>query len=90
MTARRYVVSGVLVIMLTALAVALGASWTLGSAAALGNTHTVTKTEDALDGVCDADCSLREAIHGAASGDNVSIPSGTYTLSLGAQITISK
>ena len=30
---------------------------------------TVTKTADTNDGVCDADCSLREAISAAASGD---------------------
>ena len=58
---------GVLAITLAALAVALGASWAMGSAAAQGDTLTVTKTGDTNDGICDAaDCSLREAIAVAA------------------------
>ena len=40
----------------------------------------VTKTDDTDDGVCDADCSLREAIDVAVSGDVIGIPAGTYTL----------
>jgi len=32
-------------------------------------THTVTKIADTNDGVCDADCSLREAISAVGSGD---------------------
>ncbi len=31
----------------------------------------VTKTADTSDGVCDADCSLREAIAAASSGDQI-------------------
>src|SRR5512140_1404504 len=34
-------------------------------------TLVVTKTEDTNDGVCDADCSLREAISATAMGDTV-------------------
>jgi len=34
-------------------------------------TWTVTKIQDTDDGVCDADCSLREAIGAAAAGDSV-------------------
>ena len=34
-------------------------------------TLTVTKTDDTNDGLCDADCSLREAVITAASGDTV-------------------
>lgn len=34
-------------------------------------TLTVTKTDDTRDGVCNADCSLREAIAAAASGDEI-------------------
>src|SRR5262245_59130370 len=45
--------------------------------------RTVTKTTDTNDGVCDADCSIREAIIAAAPGDTITIPAGTYTLSLG-------
>jgi CSLREA domain-containing protein len=48
---------------------------------------TVTKTADTNDGVCDADCSLREAIAAAnalAGGDRVILGTGqTYNLSLG-------
>ncbi|MFN0278187.1 MAG: choice-of-anchor Q domain-containing protein [Pyrinomonadaceae bacterium] len=55
---------------------------------------TVTKTADTADGVCDGDCSLREAVIAAASGDTVvfsplfNTPQ-TITLTLG-QITIDK
>ena len=47
-------------------------------------TLTVNKTQDTNDGSCDlADCSVREAIAAAASGDKVVVPAGTYTLTLG-------
>ena len=49
---------------------------------------TVTKTGDTNDGVCDADCSLREAIVVATSGDNIVVPAGTYTLTRGSELTI--
>jgi CSLREA domain-containing protein/uncharacterized repeat protein (TIGR01451 family) len=45
----------------------------------------VTKTADTNDGACDGDCSLREAIsaaNAAAGTDTISIPAGTYTLTL--------
>jgi CSLREA domain-containing protein len=52
---------------------------------------TVTKTADTLDGVCDRDCSLREAVSAANLGvptddaDVVVIPAGVYQLTrLGA------
>ncbi len=44
---------------------------------------TVTKTADTNDGVCDADCSLREAIsaaNAAGGAHTISVPAGTYTL----------
>ena len=53
-------------------------------------TLTVTKTDDTFDGVCDADCSLREAIGVADPGDSIDIPAGEFTLSLGVQITFGK
>ena len=51
---------------------------------------TVTKTVDTNDGVCNTDCSLREAIAAANSGDTIIIPAGIYTLTLGSQLTIDK
>ena len=52
-------------------------------AAALADVFHVTKTEDTLDGVCDADCSLREAV-GAANLrpglDILRVGPGVYTL----------
>ena len=49
--------------------------------------YTVTKTDDTNDGVCDSDCSLREAIVAANTSfgaDRVVLGSSqTYTLSLG-------
>jgi CSLREA domain-containing protein len=46
-------------------------------------TRTVTKTADTADGVCNADCSLREAVVGAVDTDTVVVPAGTYVLSMG-------
>ncbi len=48
-------------------------------------TFIVTKTEDTDDGVCDTDCSLREAVVAAnATGgnDTIHLPAGTYQLTL--------
>lgn len=45
----------------------------------------VTKTADTADGVCDADCSLREAISAANASpgaDVITVPAGTYNLTL--------
>ena len=59
--------------------------------AAASSTFTVTKTADTNDGMCDADCSLREAV-GAANAapdtDTIILPSGGYALALGS-LTIS-
>jgi CSLREA domain-containing protein len=44
-------------------------------------TYTVTKTADTADGVCNGDCSLREAISAAnAAPGAVVVPAGVYTL----------
>src|SRR5438034_11189567 len=61
----------------------------LGAASdAVATDFTVTKTADTNDGVCNADCSLREAIAAAnalAGADRVILGTGqTYNLSLGA------
>src|SRR4051812_48659275 len=51
---------------------------------ALAASFVVTKITDTNDGVCDADCSLREAIvatNAAAGPDTITLPAGTYTLS---------
>ncbi len=57
-------------------------------------TWTITKVEDTNDGLCDADCSLREAVAAATSGDTIVFSPlfnspQTITLLLG-QITIDK
>ena len=54
-------------------------------ASALNAIFVVTKTADTNDGTCDADCSLREALTAAnalAGHDNITLPAGTYTLTL--------
>lgn len=50
----------------------------------IGSSFTVTKTTDTNDGLCDADCSLREAIlaANATSGSTLHLPAGNYVLSL--------
>ncbi len=47
-------------------------------------TYNVTKTADSADGVCNSDCSLREAIMAANTtvGAVINVPAGTYTLAL--------
>ena len=55
---------------------------------AQGASIDVTKTDDTNDGVCDADCSLREAITAASSGDTINISIGEYTLTLGTELVI--
>jgi fibronectin-binding autotransporter adhesin len=56
-------------------------------------TVTVNTTADHDDGTCDSDCTLREAINYAGSGDTISFASGlaggTIALSLG-QLTLSQ
>ncbi|HEX5617052.1 MAG TPA: choice-of-anchor Q domain-containing protein [Solirubrobacteraceae bacterium] len=50
---------------------------------ARGADRIVTKPGDSNDGVCNADCSLREAIAAAGDGDVVVLGTGTYNLTLG-------
>jgi CSLREA domain-containing protein len=48
-------------------------------------TPVVTKTADSLDGTCDADCSLREAIIAGnltPEPDTIQLAAGTYTLTI--------
>ncbi len=48
-------------------------------------TFSVTKTADTNDGICDTDCSLREAIIAAntlVGADVISLPTGNYQLTL--------
>ena len=48
-------------------------------------TFVVTKIADTNDGTCNADCSLREAhvaANGAAGADMVTLPNGTYQLTI--------
>jgi len=63
--------------------------WHAGGSAQAA-TLTVNTTVDTDDGVCDGQCSLREAIAVANPGDSIRIPTGTYTLDLGSQLVIDK
>ncbi|MBS1797656.1 MAG: CSLREA domain-containing protein [Acidobacteria bacterium] len=63
-------------VFLTVLCLALGVN---------AATFTVTKTADTSDGVCDADCSLREAITAANAlpgADKIILPAGVYTTTI--------
>ncbi len=54
------------------------------------SSFNVTKTDDTTDGICDADCSLREAIiaaNNAPGTDIIFIPSGIYKLTEDLDIT---
>jgi CSLREA domain-containing protein len=57
-------------------------------------TWTVTKVADTADGVCDADCSLREAITAAAAGDTIGFSAlfnSAQTITLGGnELVINK
>lgn len=58
------------------------AGWTVDFSVATAVLYHVTKTDDTFDGVCDADCSLREAIEAAnVAAGAVIVPAGTYVLS---------
>ena len=49
---------------------------------------TVTKTGDTAGACTATDCSLREALRFAVSGDKIVVPAGIYTLTLGRELTI--
>jgi CSLREA domain-containing protein len=52
---------------------------------ARGATFVVTKIADTNDGVCDADCSLREAViaaNASPGADVITLPAGQYTLTI--------
>src|SRR2546422_522407 len=66
-------------------AMLLVSAFALGDRSASAATFTVTKTADTADGTCDTDCSLREAIsaaNAAAGSDTITLPAGTYTLTI--------
>lgn len=77
---QRKLTIAIIVVLLT------GAGLYFGPVQAAGSqTFTVTKTADTNDGICDSDCSLREATIAANSNtgaDTISIPAGTYTLNI--------
>jgi CSLREA domain-containing protein len=87
--------------VLAAFAAALLFLWSAPAGDALAATFTVTQTTDAVDtnvgdGICDVDaatpgnqCSLRAAIqtaNGLAGSHIISLPAGTYTLSVGGPV----
>ena len=60
------------------------ATTTLLATTAVAEDIQVDTTVDEADGSCtDGDCSVRDALDTAVAGDQVVIPPGTYTLSLG-------
>ena len=74
-----------LIVVFLALALAMSAVWALGGTSVQGAaTLNVTSTADGGAG------SLRQAILDAASGDTVSVPAGTYTLTQGTDLLIDK
>jgi CSLREA domain-containing protein len=68
----------------------LGSAWEITPVYAA--TLTVTKTADTNDGVCDSDCSLREAIAAAGSGDTITFDSALSggTIYLNSTLNINK
>ncbi|HET7063356.1 MAG TPA: CSLREA domain-containing protein, partial [Rudaea sp.] len=62
------------------------AGWSVDFTVTAAHLYNVTKTDDTFDGVCDADCSLREAIQAAnvastnGEAGAVIVPAGHYVL----------
>lgn len=76
--------------LILALAIMLPATTSLPASATI--TWTVTKTADTNDGVCDSDCSLREAIAAAASGDTIVFAPGLSggTITVGSTLVLTR
>jgi CSLREA domain-containing protein len=69
--------------LVAVISVVAAAVWAVPVPALAATTFTVTKTADTADGVCNSDCSLREAITAAnASFDasTINLPAGHYKL----------
>src|SRR4051794_29937778 len=79
-----------LFILLALLAALLGN--TIGVIPAYASTVTVTKIADTNDGVCDSDCSLREAIAAASAGNTITFDSSLSggTIHLASTLTIAQ
>ncbi len=76
---------GAFLTAIVALAVLAGGYLMFGNEASAGADFTVTLQNDSADGVCDNDCSLREAIQNANTDpgpDVIAVPSGTYVLTI--------
>ncbi len=77
MKAIKVTIMAVAAVLIVALALPVGTTHA-------GTTYVVTRTTDIpFDEVCDADCSLREAIwyaNGFGGADTIIVPAGTYTL----------
>ncbi len=52
----------------------------MASSSASAATLTVTTTADTFDGVCDGDCSIRDALSVSNTGDVIQLPAGTFAL----------
>ncbi|MDW8212484.1 MAG: CSLREA domain-containing protein, partial [Roseiflexaceae bacterium] len=70
---------------LAIVAVIVFAAGAVSPTSAQGDPLIVTKTADTNDGVCDTDCSLREAMiiaNTLPGPDTIILPAGTYTLTI--------
>ena len=91
MATRKSFAPAAVILVVVALVLSMSALWLLKAGdVAHGATITVTKTGDTDDGVCDGDCSLREAMAAAGIGNKIDIPEGTYTLTVGPELVIDK
>ena len=70
------------VLRFTVLAFLASFATSIAPASARATEYVVTKTADTLDGACDDDCSLREAVVASNSGPGhvITIPAGIYRL----------